>query len=164
MRTILQLAGALGVSALALMWAPSAGAADFSMFLRCAGKINNSSGGSTPAHVDLALRDNNTTALIQKSNVIPVGERLKYAESPMAFSMTWSVPVARTAVLYDWWRGAMFVWMPSLKRLSTIRMSIDRGSGELSGDLLNHEAQSLATLAMKCESIDPDELEQKRKF
>ena len=46
--------------------ATTAQAAEFHMYVKCKGTLS-ASGKSKPAHLDLALRDNNTTALIQRS-------------------------------------------------------------------------------------------------
>jgi hypothetical protein len=138
------------------------GGPHFSLLLQCDGKVRAES-GSRPAQVSLALRDNNTTALIQQSNVLPVGERLKYVESPTTFSMTYKLPATRTPLFHDWWNGRLFVWMPALRKVSTIRLSIDRVRGTLGGEMLNGEGQKLATLAMDCQPVTEEMLEP-RKF
>jgi len=147
------LGAALLVSA---AWQP-AGAADFFLYLKCEGRVAADK-NSKPGHLDLALRDNNMTALIQRSDTLPVGERLRYQVSPVAYSMTYRVPGTGSTVLYDWWRGQMFVWQPSLKRVAHIRLSIDRQSGRLSGEMLNAQDQTLATLGMSCKAIEEDDL------
>jgi hypothetical protein len=153
--------GRLGLATLAVVGsaacAPAAHAAEFSLYLRCEGRVS-SNGKSTPGRVDLALRDNNQTALVQQSNALPVGVRLKYDVSPAAYSMTYRVPGTGSAVLYDWWRGALFVWQPSLKMVATVRLSIDRQSGQLNGEMLNAEAVRLASLDMMCEALKEEEL------
>jgi len=146
----------LAGTALLLAAAPAA-AAEFSLYLKCQGKAS-AGGKTTPSHLDLALRDNNQTALIQRSNALPVGERLKYNVSPITYSMTYRVPGTGSAVFYDWWRGSLFVWQPSLKRVSMVRVSIDRQTGNLSGELLNAEDQQLGSLSMACEAIEEDAL------
>jgi hypothetical protein len=135
---------------------PAAHAAEFFLYLKCKGTVT-AKGKSTAGHADFALRDNNQTALIQQSNVLPVGVRLKYDVSPAAYSMTYLVHTSST-VLYDWWRGALFVWQPSLKHVTTIRVSIDRQSGRLSGEMLNAEADRLADMAMNCEPYKEEDL------
>ena len=55
--------------------ATSARAQEFSRFLACSGEFT-AGGQRIPAHADFALRFNNRTALVQRSNVLPVGERL----------------------------------------------------------------------------------------
>ena len=152
--------GSLGVFAIgaALLGAPSSASADyFSLYLRCEGQVT-SSVGKSGANLDLALRDNNQSALIQQSNVLPVGEKLKYEVSPATYSMTYRAPAARTQVYYDWYRGKLFAWDPSLKRLAYIRMSIDRQTGNLQGDIRNSDDQSLARIGMTCQKADPASL------
>ena len=135
---------------------PAAGA-DFFLYLRCEGKVAVGK-ASTAGHVDLALRDNNMTALIQRSNVLPVGQRFRYEVSPVSYSMTYNLPGAGSTVLYDWRRGQMFVWQPNLRRVTTVRLSIDRQSGAMSGEMLNPEAEILATLSMACNPVSEEEL------
>lgn len=135
----------------------AAQAAEFFVYLKCKGKVA-AGGKSTHGHVDLALRDNNQTALVQQSNALPVGVRLKYEVSPAAYSMTYLVPGTGSAVLYDWWRGALFVWQPSLKAVATVRMSIDRQSGQLSGEMLNAASDRLGSLDMSCEAFKEEDL------
>jgi len=137
--------------------AAGAGAAEFSLFLQCQGKAT-ANGSSTHTQLNLALRDNNQTALIQKSDALPVGERLKYDVSPATYSMTYKVPHAHSTAIYDWWRGQLFVWQPNLKRVTTVRLSIDRQSGGLSGEMLNADHERLATLQMQCEALDEQNL------
>ena len=141
---------------LCMPWASST-AAEFSLYLKCEGKVI-AGGKSTPGHVDFAMRDNNNTALIQRSNALPVGERLKYAASPMTYSMTYKARGTNTVIAQDWMRGQLFVWQPSLKRVATVRVAIDRQSGDLSGDLLNAEEQSMAQLKMQCQPMREEDL------
>jgi hypothetical protein len=150
------------VAAAALAVAAPAAAADFHLLLQCDGQVRAET-GAQPARVALALRDNNTTALIQQSNVLPVGERMKYVESPTAYSMTYKLPATRTPLFYDWWNGRLFVWLPALRKVTTIRLAIDRVQGTLAGEMLNGEGQQLATLEMNCKPVTEDMLEQ-RKF
>ena len=137
-------------------WA-NASAAEFSLYLKCTGKVI-ASGKSTAGYIDLALRDNNTTALVQRSNALPVGERMKYVASPMTYSIAYQVRGTGSVLVHDWMRGSLFVWQPSLKRVSIVRLSIDRQSGELTGDLANTAAESLAQLKMQCEPIKEEDL------
>ena len=150
--------GFLCVLAASSAWQPAA-AADFFVYLQCDGRVNAGKDSMT-GNVSLALRDNNTTALIQKSNVMPVGERLKYDVSPVSYSMSYRVPGVRSdsVALYDWWRGALFVWQPNLKRVAKIRMSIDRSTGDLAGEMLNSQDERLASMAMNCKAIDEADL------
>jgi hypothetical protein len=129
----------------------------FSLYLKCDGEVSAGK-GKTKAHVDLALRDNNETALIQRSNVLPVGEKMKYEVSPATYSMRYYAPGTGSRVYYDWYRGYLFDWNPNLKRLSMIRLSIDRQNGELSGEILNNQDEALARIRMNCESVSPEDL------
>ena len=136
---------------------PGASAEYFSLYLRCEGEVT-SSAGRNAAHLDVAMRDNNQSAVIQRSNVLPVGEKMKYEVSPATYSMTYRSPQARTQLYYDWLRGQLFTWDPALKRLARIRLSIDRQSGALDGDIVNSDDQSLARIGMTCRKSDPRDL------
>jgi hypothetical protein len=129
----------------------------FSLYLKCEGQVA-SDAGKTGANLDLALRDNNQSALIQRSNILPVGDKMKYEVSPATYSMTYRSPQARTQLYYDWYRGQLFAWDPSLKRLAYIRLSIDRQTGNLEGDFRNSDDQILARFGMVCQKADPSTL------
>jgi hypothetical protein len=129
--------------------AAQASAAEFQLYLGCKGKIT-SAGKSTAAKLDLALRDNNLTALIQASDVLPVGERMKYVATEQAYTMTYKTPVPGSRVYYDWFRGTLFVFHPDLKKLAATRLSIDRQTAALEGELLNVEGGVLGNLQMSC--------------
>jgi hypothetical protein len=129
----------------------------FSLYLNCEGHVTAGQ-KKAQAHLDLALRDNNETALIQRSNVLPVGEKMKYDVSPATYSMRYYAPGTSSRVYYDWYRGFLFKWNDNLKRLSMIRLSIDRQSGELNGDILNNQDEVLARIRMDCEAVSPEDL------
>jgi hypothetical protein len=150
-------AGWLVAACLALAASGIARAEYFSLYLRCEGEVT-SDAGRTGANLDVAMRDNNQSALIQQSNVLPVGEKLKYEVSPATYSMTYRSPQARTKLYYDWYRGRLFTWDPNLKRLAYIRLSIDRQTGNLEGDIRNSDDQPLARIGMKCNKVDPSNL------
>lgn len=159
MHPVLRSAGLAG--ALMLVCAAHAGAAEFHLYLNCTGKLSVG-GKSKAATLDLAMRDNNTTALIQKSNVLPVGERLRYKASQVSYTMLYKLPLPGTVYYNDWARGQWIVWQPNLKRLATIRLSIDRQSGELEGELLDHDDNLLGNLEMECEPQSMDEVPEPR--
>lgn len=143
---------------LGLVAAP-ASAQEFSRFLQCEGSFTG--GGQTvPAHADFALRFANRTALVQRSNVLPVGERLQYTPSPAAYSMTYRLPTQGTTVVAipGWLRSTVLVLLPDLARLNQMRVSIDRQTGALAGTLLNEKEQSLGAFAMQCQSRSEEEI------
>lgn len=135
---------------------PEASADYFGLYLRCEGEVT-SSAGKNPAHLDVAMRDNNQSAVIQRSNVLPVGEKMRYEVSPATYSMTYRTG-QRTQLYYDWLRGQLFAWDPSLKRLAYIRLSIDRQNGNLEGDFRNSDDTVLARFGMRCQKVDPSAL------
>lgn len=147
---------ALGVLLAGACVAP-AQAAEFHLYLQCQGKVA-SKGKAYDAHLNLAMRDNNLTALIQKSNVLPVGERMKYVASEVAYTMTYRSPQARSRLALDWFSGQLFVWLPDLKRLAETRLSIDRQTAVLQGELLNADGDLLGNLRMDCQPVSPDDL------
>lgn len=132
-------------------------AAEFHLYVKCKGTLS-ASGKSKPVHLDLALRDNNTTALIQRSNVLPKGERLVYTQTPTDYTMVYKLRQPGTHYYHDWLNGTWVVWQPNLKRLATIRLAIDRQEGELEGELLDFNDDLIGTMQMTCEKVDPDEL------
>jgi hypothetical protein len=142
------LASGLACAVVALAAMP-AQAAEFSLYLNCTGKLT-AGGKTSDAKLNLAMRDNNRTALIQASDVLPVGERLNYVASEMAYSMTYKTPVAGSRYYYDWWHGAMFVIHPNLKKLATTRLSVDRQTAALEGEMLNVEGEVLGNIRMAC--------------
>lgn len=142
--------------AIALAAAPAT-AQQFHLYLKCAGEVQVQ-GRSRAAHLDLALRDNNMTALIQRSNVLPVGERLKYQASPAHYTLVARAPTQGTVVFHDWIRGELFVWNPQLTRLQTVRLSIDRQSAELEGELLDGKGDAMGLLRMRCDPKSNDDI------
>jgi hypothetical protein len=152
MRRLVQVAAA----SLMLSIGSQALAAEFNLFLSCSGKLT-ANGKAKSATLDLAMRDNNETALIQRSNVLPVGERLHYKASPMAYSMVYKLPQPGTHYYTDWMHGSWVVWQPNLKRLATIRISVDRQTAELEGELLDFNDDSLGTIAMDCKPTTMDD-------
>lgn len=138
---------------LGLATALPAGAQEFHLYLQCQGTFSTA-GKSSPAQLLLALRDNNNTALIQKSNVLPVGERLRYVDTPAAYTLVWKLPAREQRPRLEWQAG-LLVAHPNLRKLDTIRLSIDRQDGSLEGELLNSADESLGTLALDCEPQAP---------
>jgi hypothetical protein len=138
-------------------WAPATTwAAEFHLYLKCKGQIT-AGDKSRPATLDLAMRDNNTTALIQRSNVLPVGERLKYTASKASYTLLYKLPLPGTHYYADWINGGWIVWQPNLKRLATVRIAVDRQTAELEGTLLDFNDEALGEIAMQCQPSSMDE-------
>lgn len=148
-----------GLATALLVWGAShtAMAAEYNLYLKCGGQLT-ASGKSKAAQLELALRDSNNMALIQRSNVLPVGERLRYTPTPVAYTMLYKLRQPGTHYHEDWARGHWVVWQPNLKRLATIRLSIDRQDGSLDGLLLDFNDDLIGTVRMDCDVVDPDEL------
>jgi hypothetical protein len=132
---------------------------EFSRFLQCEGLFAHGD-KSVPAHADFALRFNNRTALIQRSNVLPVGERLSYVPSPATYSMTYRLRPQGTQVVVvpGWFANTILVAYPDLQRLNQIRLSIDRQTGGLEGNLLNEHDELLGSFKMQCRSRSEEEI------
>lgn len=148
-----------GVAGLLSVAVP-ASAAEFHLYLRCKGSLS-SSAKPTAAHLDLAMRDNNMTALVQKSDILPVGERMTYIATEQAYTMQLHTPVYGThGAYYNWFTGVLFVWHPDLKKLSLTRLSVDRQTGKLDGELLNVAGRVLGKIQMDCTPQSMDEVPQ----
>jgi hypothetical protein len=111
--------------------------------VRSAGKRGN-------AYIDLALRDNNMTALVQRSNVLPVGERMKYVATQSHYAATYSPgPTSRANV--DWRGSWFFSWHPPFQKMAATRVSVDRQSGVLEGEIVGPDGDILGLIDMQCE-------------
>jgi hypothetical protein len=147
------------VAAMSTAWCCAPAFADqFHLYLKCTGTLS-SSAKPTPAQLELAMRDNNLTALIQRSDVLPVGERLKYVATAQSYTMQMRTPVYGTqGVYYNWFSGPIFVWHPDLRNLALTRISIDRQTAELEGEMLNIAGRVLGRLRMNCTPQSMDDV------
>jgi hypothetical protein len=145
--------------AIASVLSTGAIAQEFSRFLKCEGSIVMP-GKALPANADFALRFNNRTALIQRSNVLPVGERLNFVPTPAQYSMTYRLRPEGTKVIVipGWFTHSILVINPDLRRLNEIRVSIDRQSGALEGIVLNEAQETLTTFDMACTSTSEQDV------
>jgi len=123
---------------------------EYGLYLACTGKVQ-AQGQTKDAHLDLALRRNSALALVQRSDVLPVGDKMKLDITPAFYSMVFRAPVRGSAVYYTWIRGPIFVWYPDLQRLTTARISVNRQSAALEGELLDGNDHLLGRLAMRCD-------------
>ena len=130
-------------------------AQEFGVYLNCSGQVQ-ANGRSKSAHLDLALRRNSSLALIQRSDVLPVGDKMKLDITPAFYSMVFHAPARNSAVYYDWIRGTLFVWGPALRELQTVRISVDRQSAALEGDMRDVNDRSIGRLKMRCKPSDND--------
>jgi hypothetical protein len=130
-------------------------AQEFGVYLNCSGQVQ-AGGRSKNAHLDLALRRNSSLALIQRSDVLPVGDKMKLEITPGFYSMVFQAPRPNSAVYYDWIRGTLLVWGPGLRQLQTIRISVDRQSAALEGDMRDVHDRSIGRLKMRCKPSDND--------
>lgn len=146
-----------GILAGALLSLPAV-AQEFGVYLLCKGKVE-AGGKSMASHVDLALRRNSQLAMIQSSDILLAGEKMKLEITPQFYTMTFLAPVPSSVAYYDWWRGTMFVWNPNLKKLHTIRISVDRRSAALEGDMRDGHGASIGRLKMRCDPSDNESAE-----
>ena len=133
-------------------------AQEFGLYLLCSGQVQ-AKDRSLDAHVDLALRRNSSLALIQRSNVLQVGERMKLQISPTHYSMVSYAPSRGSVLYHDWSRGAVYVWAPDLLNLHTTRLSVDRQTAALEGEMLDGTGGRLGLLKMRCEPKNNDTVE-----
>jgi hypothetical protein len=105
---------------------------------------------SDGAHLFLALRDNNMTAFVQRSNVLPMGERMKYVATNTHYTATY-LPQRGGKVFLDFKGTALFKWYPPFEKLQATRVAIDRQTGELEGELVGAEGEVLGRMDMTCE-------------
>ncbi len=130
-------------------------AQEFGVYLNCSGQVQ-AGGRSKNAHLDLALRRNSSLALIQSSDVLPVGDKMRLEITPAFYSMVFHAPARNSAVYYDWIRGTLFVWSPPLRELQTVRISVDRQSAALEGDMRDVNDHSIGRLKMRCTPSNND--------
>ncbi len=154
------LRGGAALLALAL-FAVDADAQEYSRFLTCNGSFVADDKPPHDAHAEFALRYNNHTALIQGSNVLPVGEILSYVATPATYSMTYLLRHKGTQVVVvpGWFSNTILVAYPNLKRLNQIRLSVNRQSGALEGSMLNEEDELLGSFKMNCKSVTERDIE-----
>lgn len=102
------------------------------------------------AHLELALRDNNMTAFVQRSNVLPTGERMKYTATQSHYAATYK-PEASTRAVADWRSSWLFSWHPPFQKLAAARISIDRQTGHLEGEIVGPAGEAMGLIDMQCE-------------
>lgn len=102
------------------------------------------------AHLELALRDNNMTMLVQRSNVLPTGQRLKYQATQTHYTATF-LPQMAGAGFREWGEGGLFGWYPPFQKMTAARFAIDRQSGVLEGEIVGPAGEVLGLIDMQCE-------------
>ncbi len=105
---------------------------------------------SDGAHLFLALRDNNMTAFVQRSNILPMGERMKYTATNSHYTATY-MPQRGGKVFLDFKGTQLFKWYPPFEKMAATRVAIDRQSGELEGEMVGAEGEVLGRMDMSCE-------------
>jgi hypothetical protein len=138
----------------AVMAAPAV-AQEFGVYLNCKGQVV-SEAKTLASHVSLALRRNSQLAMIQSSSILPAGEKMRLEITPQFYTMTFKAPLRGSVIYHDWLHGALLVWNPDLKKLHTIRMSVDRQSAALEGEMLDGAGANIGRLAMRCEAQNND--------
>jgi hypothetical protein len=101
------------------------------------------------AYLELALRDNNMTAFVQRSNVLPTGERMKYVATQTHYSASYSPAAGRAQA--DWRGSWLFTWFPPFQKMAATRFSIDRQTGQLEGEIVGPAGEVLGLMDMQCE-------------
>jgi hypothetical protein len=134
-------------------------AQEFGVYLNCKGQVTASE-KTRASRVDLALRRNSQLALIQSSDILPAGQKMRLDITPQFYTMTFKAPLRGTVIYQDWLRGALLVWNPDLKKLHTVRMSVDRQTAALEGEMLDGEGVIMGRLAMRCQPKNNDTAEE----
>jgi hypothetical protein len=105
---------------------------------------------SDGAHLFLALRDNNMTAFVQRSNVLPMGERMKYTATNTHYTAVYQ-PQRTGKTFLDFKGTALFKWYPPFEKLAVTRVAIDRQTGDLEGEMVGPEGEVLGRMDMSCQ-------------
>jgi hypothetical protein len=90
------------------------------------------------------------TAFVQRSNVLPVGERMKYTATNTHYAATYQ-PQRGGKMFLDFKGTQLFQWYPPFEKLQATRVSIDRQNGELEGEMVSAEGEVLGRMDMTCE-------------
>jgi hypothetical protein len=142
-------------AAFATVVALPAAAQEFGVYLNCKGQAV-SEGKTLASHVSVALRRNSQLAMIQSSNILPAGEKMRLEITPQFYTMMFKAPLRSSLIYHDWLHGALLIWNPDLKKLHTIRISVDRQSAALEGEMLDGTGANIGRLAMRCEPQNND--------
>ncbi|MDP2006486.1 MAG: hypothetical protein Q8K45_12485 [Rubrivivax sp.] len=102
------------------------------------------------AHLELALRDNNMSMLVQRSNVLPTDQRLKYQATQTHYTATF-LPQMAGAGFRKWGESWLFGWYPPFQKMTAARFAIDRQSGVLEGEVVGPGGEVLGLIDMQCE-------------
>jgi len=135
-----------------------AAAQEFGVYLGCEGQLL-SGGKSRPANLELALRRNSQLAMISASDVLPPGQRMRLEMTPRFYTMALVVPTSGH-VWYDWFHGQLVVWSPFLKNLHAIRLSVDRQTAALDGELRDGTGAEVGRLKMHCDPRNNETVEE----
>lgn len=133
--------------------ASSALAQEYGVYLLCKGQVLVK-GRALKSHIDLALRRNDQTVLIQRSDVLPAAQKMSMQITPQFYTMELLLPSQGSSVYFDWLRGRLVVWDPDLKKLRTVRMSVNRQTAALEGDMRDNGGSSVGRINMTCEPSD----------
>ncbi len=102
------------------------------------------------AQLDLALRDNNMSMLVQRSNVLPTGQLLKYQATQTHYTATF-LPQMAGAGFRAWGESGLFGFYPPFQKMTAARFAIDRSSGVLEGEIVGPAGEILGLIDMQCE-------------
>ncbi|WP_374662468.1 hypothetical protein [Inhella sp.] len=109
------------------------------------------------AQLELALRDNNMSMLVQRSNVLPTGQKLSYQATNTHYTATF-LPLQAGAAFHTWGReGGLFGFYPPFQKMQATRFSIDRQTGVLEGDIVGPNGELLGLIDMQCEPRRPED-------
>lgn len=108
------------------------------------------------AQLELALRDNNMSMLVQRSNVLPTGQKFSYQATATHYTASYLPHQTGTASrdLSNQW---MLNWYPPFQKMQAARFSIDRQTGVLEGDIVGPDGALLGLIDMQCEPRRPED-------
>lgn len=102
------------------------------------------------ANLELALRDNNMMAFVQRSNVLPTGVRMKYTATQTHYTTAY-VPQTASQAHVDWSGSWLLTWYPPFQKAAATRLSVDRQTGVLEGEIVGPAGEILGLIDMQCE-------------
>ena len=108
------------------------------------------------AQLELALRDNNMSMLVQRSNVLPTGSKLSYQATPTHYTASF-LPHQSAAAFREWGNSWFFGFYPPFQKMQATRFSIDRQTGVLEGDIVGPDGALLGLIDMQCEPRRPED-------
>ena len=144
------------VFAVAVLAVAPGTAQEYGVYLNCSGQVQ-AGGRSKSANLDLALRRNSSLALdpalrrLAGRRQDEAGDHAGVLFDGLSGTRHRTAPSTTTGL-----RGTLLVWGPGLRELQTVRISVDRQSAALDGDMRDVNDRSIGHLKMRCKPSDND--------